>query len=277
MPTIFRIPVRKETRLSGLAIAYNDFMSTLSDQSSDPIKQQRDDRFVTTRWSMVAKAGDVQNVESEQVLADLCQHYWFPLYAYARRRMYREKARDMTQEFFWVLLDKNYLESADQNKGRFRAFLSTAFKRFLANQFDRANTVKRGGNIQKLSFDFESADSRYSIQPVDDLTPDKVFERQWVLTLLENVVERMRDYYQSKGAEHLQRFEILKPMIVGETGADYQDLAEQLSLPSATLRVQVHRMRERYRELLRAEVAGTVASEEEVDDEIRRMFELMGD
>jgi DNA-directed RNA polymerase specialized sigma24 family protein len=234
------------------------------------------DHFVTTQWSLVAQAGNLDDDQSRDALQVLCQNYWFPLYAFARRRMDSEKARDMTQEFFCVLLDKNYLESADQQKGRFRAFLLTAFKRFLANQHDRENTIKRGGHVLKLSLDFDSADSRYSLQPVDDLTPDKVFERQWVLTLLENVMDRMREYYTAKSDEHLKRFEILKPMIIGEAGADYAELSKQLGPSVDTLRVQVHRMRGKYQEMLRAEIAGTVASQEEVDDEIQRLFELMG-
>lgn len=234
------------------------------------------DQFVTTRWSLVAQAGNLDEDQSRAALQVLCQSYWFPLYAYARRRMDAEQAQDMTQEFYCVLLDKNYLESADQQKGRFRAFLLTAFKHFLANQHDRENTIKRGGRVSKLSLDFDSANSRYSLQPVDDLTPDKVFERQWVLTLLENVMDQIRDYYANKGDDHLQRFEILKPMIIGETGANYAELGKQLGSSAETLRVQVHRMRGKYQETLRAEIAGTVANQAEVDDEIQRLFELMG-
>jgi RNA polymerase sigma factor (sigma-70 family) len=244
-------------------------------KSLTPSHRSRD-HFVTTQWSLVAQAGNLDDDQSRDALQVLCQNYWFPLYAYALRRMDAEEARDMTQEFFCVLLDKNYLQSADQEKGRFRAFLLTAFKRFLANQYDRENTIRRGGRVSKLSLDFDSADSRYSLQPVDDLTPDKVFERQWVLTLLENVMDRMREYYAAKGGEHLQRFEILKPMIIGEMGANYAELSNQLGVSAETLRVQVHRMRGKYQEMLRAEIAGTVASHEEVDDEIQRLFELMG-
>lgn len=238
--------------------------------------QRSCDHFVTTHWSLVAQAGKIDAVQSREALQLLCQSYWFPLYAYARRRMDTEKARDMTQEFFCVLLDKNYLQSAEQEKGRFRAFLLTAFKRFLANQYDRENAIKRGGRVSILSLDFDYADSRYSLQPVDSLTPDKVFERQWVLTLLENVMDRMREYYSAKSADHLNRFESLKPMIIGEADAEYSQWSEKLGVSADTLRVQVHRMRNKYQETLRAEIAGTVASSEEVDDEIQRLFELMG-
>lgn len=234
------------------------------------------DQFITTQWSLVAQAGNLNDEQSRDALQVLCQNYWYPLYAYARRRMDSEKAKDMTQEFFCVLLDKNYLESVDQQKGRFRAFLLTAFKRFMANQHDRENTIKRGGRVVKLSLDFDSADSRYSLQPVDDLTPEKVFQRQWVLTLLENVMDRMREYYAAKGDEHLKRFETLKPTIIGEQGTDYAELSQELGASAETLRVQVHRMRQKYQETLRAEIAGTVASQEEVDDEIQRLFDLMG-
>ena len=234
------------------------------------------DRFVTTQWSIVSRAGNLAHKQSHDALQDLCQNYWFPLYAYARRRMDSEKAKDLTQEFFYVLLEKNYLESADRQKGRFRAFLLTAFKRFMANQYDRENAIKRGGHLVKLSLDFDSADSRYSLQPVDNLTPDKVFERQWVLTLLENVMNRLREYYAAKGEDHLKRFEALKPMIMGEAGLDYASLSSQLDASPDTLRVQVHRMRNNYQEALRNEIAETVASHEEVEDEIKRLFELMG-
>lgn len=239
-------------------------------------RKQNGDHFATTQWSIVAQAGDFDDQHSRDALQVLCQSYWFPLYAYARRRMDAEKSKDMTQEFFCVLLDKNYLESADKQKGQFRAFLLTAFKRFLANQHDRENTIKRGGKILKLSLDFESADSRYSLHPVEDATPDKVFERQWVLTLLENVMDRMREYYQSKGEQQLRRFESLKPMIIGETDLSYAELGEQLDASIESLRVQVHRMRQKYQSTLRSEIAATIADNEDVDDEIRRLFELMG-
>jgi len=227
-------------------------------------------QFHTTRWSVVARAGE----KCERALNDLCSDYWRPLYAYARKRMELERAQDMTQEFFSVLLEKNYVHVADAKRGRFRSFLLTAFKNFLANQHDYEQAIKRGGKLRKLSLDFSSADSSTAIVPTDGLTPEKIFERHWVVTLLENVMARTTAYYSDKGDIHLQRFETLKNHVLGKPDANYAQLATELEMTPDALRVLVHRMRQKYRDLLRAEIAGTVASEDEIDDEIKKLFSI---
>ena len=234
-------------------------------------KNQRPDNFHTTRWSLVERAGK----ECDRALESLCCSYWYPLYAYASRRMGREEAQDVTQAFFAVLLEKNYVESADQTKGKFRAFLLTAFKRFLANQHDREQAIKRGGGVRKLSLEFESADSNCNFQPTDDLTPEKVFERQWVLTLLENVIRRLAEDFEAKGSESLRRFELLKHHMLGDPAADYATAGEELGMKPEAVRVFVHRMRQKYQATLRDEIAGTVGSEADVDEEIRKLFEVL--
>ena len=219
------------------------------------------------------KASD--ETESHTALQHLCTNYWFPLYAYARRRMDHEKAKDLTQEFFYVLLAKKRLSAADPNRGKFRAFLITSFKNFLSNEADKENAIKRGGAVDTLSLDFETADSKYLARPADDLTPDKVFERQWVLTLLNNVMTRLSEYYKAKGEKHHENFEKLKPTIIGQALENSAELAQQMGISSEAVRVQVHRMRLKYRELLRFEIGETVADPSEIDQEIVRLFQVL--
>ena len=238
---------------------------------TETAQKPNNDGFHTTRWSLVERAGK----DCDRALASLCEGYWYPLYAYASRRMDRDAAQDATQAFFAVLLEKNYVESADQTKGKFRAFLLTAFKRFLANRHDHEQAKKRGGGIRKFSLDFESADSSCSFQPTDDMTPEKVFERQWVLTLLQNVIERLKEHYTQKGPDVLKRFEMLKHHMLGEPVSDYATVGDELGMKPEAVRVHVHRMRQRYREALRNEVASTIDSEADIDDEIRKLFETL--
>ena len=243
---------------------YNQAMTELSQNSQS-------DNFHTTRWSLVEQAGN----ECERALESLCSSYWYPLYAYASRRMDRDAAQDATQAFFAILLEKNYVESADQTKGKFRAFLLTAFKRFLSNRRDHEQALKRGGGVRKLSLDFESAESGCSFQPADDMTPEKVFERQWVLTLLQNVIERLKEYYTQKSPDALKRFELLKHHMLGEPVSDYATVSKELGMKPEAVRVHVHRMRQKYRDTLREEVASTVEDEADIADEIRKLFEIL--
>lgn len=256
---------RPPDKPNSVRIAYNQVMMEFE-------RNPKSGQFHTTRWSIVERAGN----ECDRALESLCSAYWYPLYAYACRRMGREAAQDATQAFFAKLLEKNYVESADQGKGKFRAFLITAFKRFLANQYDREQAIKRGGGVKQFSLDFDQADSSASFQPEDDLTPEKVFERQWVVTLLEQVMDATEAHYRSKGAESLKRFELLKSNMLGEPIADYSTIGSELGISAEALRVQVHRMRSKYREILRSEVAGTVGNEADIDEEIKRLFEVLG-
>lgn len=229
------------------------------------------DNFHTTRWSLVEQAGN----ECDRALESLCSSYWYPLYAYASHRMDRDDAQDATQAFFAVLLEKNYVEAADQSKGKFRAFLLTAFKRFLANRYDHDQAIKRGGGVRKLSLNFENEDSNCSFEPADSLTPEKVFERQWVLTLLQNVIERLKEYYTRKGPDALKRFELLKHHMLGEPVSAYATISDELGMKPEAVRVYVHRMRQKYRNTLRDEVASTVDDEANIDEEIEKLFEIL--
>ncbi len=215
---------------------------------------------------MVLEAGQRSSPGAEGALARLCEIYWYPLYAYVRRRGRPvEDAKDATQAFFAHLLEKGSLGAADAQRGRFRSFLLTALKNFLADQYDRQQTLKRGGGVSSLSLDFDSGEARYQFEPADDWTPEKVFERRWALTLLEQVVVRLRDEYHDKGKGQL--FDACKGHLTG-SGPSYSDLARLLEMSEGSLRVAVSRMRGRYRELLKQEVAATLADPEIANDEL---------
>lgn len=224
--------------------------------------------FATTRWSVVVSAGHQSSPDAESALETLCRTYWYPLYAFARRRgCSPEDAADLTQEFFSRLLQKEYLQAADQEKGRFRSFLLTMFKRFLSKERDRAHAQKRGGGRAKLSIDVAAGEQRYGYEPVDEWTPEALFERRWALTLLEQVIERLRADYEAKGKGRL--FELCKPFLTGAgAGPPQEDIARELDMNETALRVAVHRLRERYRDMLRHEVSQTIAEPDAVEDEL---------
>jgi RNA polymerase sigma-70 factor (ECF subfamily) len=229
-------------------------------------------RFASTRWSLVVAAGQRDLPESQEALASLCRLYWYPLYAYARRRLPRpEDAQDLTQEFFAWLLAGNCLQRADRSRGRFRSFLLAAFQHFLAHERERASAQKRGGGRKVLSLDFLSGERRYQCEPGHEATPETLYERGWALTLLEETLARLREEQVVAGKERL--FERLKGTL---TGADavrpYAELAAELGMSAEAVKVAAHRLRRRYGELLRAEIAQTVTTPEEIDDELRDLF-----
>jgi RNA polymerase sigma factor (sigma-70 family) len=226
--------------------------------------------FAATRWTMVlAAAGGQPSPRAAEAMAELCRDYWYPLYAYIRRRGHEtHEAEDLTQEFFLRLLAKKSLAGVSPEKGKFRAFLLAALKHFLANEWDRAQTQKRGGGNSVFSLNAPAADTRYRLEPVDELTPERLFERQWALTVLDRVLARLQA--ESAVREGRQAvFEQLKPFLTG-TGASagYALVAVELGMTAGAVKVSVHRLRRRYRELLREEIAQTVASPEEIDEEI---------
>ena len=231
--------------------------------------------FATTRWSLVLAAGRDSSPAASAALATLCERYWYPLYAYVRRRVADvHEARDLTQEFFVRLLEKSVLDRATPERGRFRSFLLTSFKNFLTNEWDRARSKKRGGAIELLSLDFDAGESRLSLEPSHELTPERVYERQWTLTLLEATVTRLQAEYAA--ANKTRQFEALKDTLTGDRErVDFAVIAEQLGLSVDAARQAAHRLRKRYRELLREEVAQTVAEPAEIDEEIRRLFESL--
>jgi RNA polymerase sigma factor (sigma-70 family) len=227
--------------------------------------------FATTRWSVVLAAGNRASPDADAAIEALCRTYWYPLYAYSRRRGdTREQAQDLTQEFFLRLLDRNDLQSADPQRGRFRAFLLTVFKHFLAHERERQQAQKRGGDVRHFSIDAESGEERYRQEPTDRWTPETLYERRWALTLLDRVLTRLREEYASRDKADL--FEQCQPCLTGAADAPaYAELAERLAMSEPAVRVAVHRLRQRYRELLRAEVAQTVGHPDDVEAELQHL------
>ncbi len=229
-------------------------------------------RFASTHWSVVAAAGRKESPEAAAALAVLCQAYWYPLYAYARRRLARaDDARDLTQEFFARLLEKDYLQAADARRGKFRSFLLTAFQHFLAKEHARSTAQKRGGHRRHLSLEFQDGEHRYRHEPDDPATPETLYERRWALTLLEQALARLRRELAASGKERL--FEALKGTLTGDgTGEPYERIGRELGVSESAVKTAAHRLRRRYQELLRDEVARTVTAPEEVEDELRDLF-----
>jgi RNA polymerase sigma-70 factor (ECF subfamily) len=229
-------------------------------------------RFATTRWSIVAAAGRGASPEAREALATLCRTYWYPLYAYARRQLPRaEDAQDLTQEFFARLLEKEYLQAADPRRGKFRSFLLTAFQRFLVKDRHRSAAQKRGGGRPILPLDFREGERLYQHEPADPDSPEALYERHWALRLLEQTLTRLREEFAAAGKQPL--FEALKGTLTGEdVVAPYAHIAGALGLSEQAVKVAVHRLRRRYAELIRAEIAQTVASPEDVEDELRDLF-----
>ena len=231
--------------------------------------------FVTTHWSVVVTAGRSDTPRAQAALERLCQSYWFPLYAYARRRGQSvEDAQDLTQEFFARVLEHHWLAKADQAKGRFRTFLLTAMERFMANEWDKARALKRGGGQWNVPIQLDTAETRYGVEPVDTRTPEQAFEYRWAVALLDEVVKQLEAEFRK--TDQAVMFAALKPCLVGDRASQpYAKLAAGLGLEEGTVKVAVHRLRQRYRELLRAEIANTVASAAEVDAEMRHLFNVL--
>jgi RNA polymerase sigma-70 factor (ECF subfamily) len=231
--------------------------------------------FATTRWSVVVSAGRNLSPDSKRALASLCEAYWYPLYAYVRRRVPDvNEAQDLTQAFFAELLEKNYLSDATPDRGRFRAFLLTALKHFLSKQWDKAKAQKRGGGRAPLSLDFHSADSSLRIDRAAGLTPEQLYDQQWAIALLRQIMDRLAAEFEHNGKAEL--FAELKGFLIGDhAGTSYAQAATRLNLTEAAAKKAASRMRKRYRELLREEIAQTVAGPDEVEDEIRSLFAVL--
>ena len=233
-------------------------------------------RFPTTRWTLVVAAGDPQRKDARSALVSLCENYWYPLYAYLRRRGYApDQAQDLTQEFFMRVLEGRYLDRADPEKGRFRSFILTSLKFFVADEQDRQRAQKRGGGAV-VSFEFssgESGEERYQREPGHYETPDRIFERRWALSMLERVMERLRDEFVQHGRP--ENFERMKVFLLGQSEAPYADLAREMNTSEGALKVAIHRLRKRYRELFRQEIADTVADPAEVESELRYLAAVL--
>jgi RNA polymerase sigma-70 factor (ECF subfamily) len=241
-----------------------------------PAGDQPGQRFVfaTTHWSVVLAAGRSDIPQARDALEKLCQTYWYPLYAYVRRRGYSPAdAEDLTQQFFAWLLERDWLGGADQQRGRFRSFLLTSFSNFLANEWDKARTQKRGGG-RVVSLQRDEAEIRCTREPVDNLTPEQSYEWRWALTLLDQVMNRLSAEFARDGKAEL--FEVLKPCLLGErTAQPYAALASKLAMTEGSMKVAVYRLRQRYRQLLRDEIANTVATPEEVEEELRYLSAVL--
>jgi RNA polymerase sigma factor (sigma-70 family) len=224
-------------------------------------------QFPTTRWSVVVAAGDPHPKEARSALVSLCEHYWYPLYAYLRRRGYpSDQAQDLTQEFFVRVLEGRYLDRADPEKGRFRSFILTSLKFFVADEADRDRARKRGGGMV-VPLEFSSGEERYQREPAHDETPERIFERRWALSLLDRVIEKLREEFVHHGRP--EHFERLKIFLLGQSDAPYAALAREMNTSEGALKVAIHRLRKRYRELFRQEIADTVADPAEVESELR--------
>jgi RNA polymerase sigma-70 factor (ECF subfamily) len=230
------------------------------------------DVFATTHWTVVLAAGGHRSPQADRALEELCRAYWFPLYAYIRRRGHtKEDAEDLTQAFFTKLLAKNFLAGLESEKGKFRAFLLASLKHFLANEWDKSQRQKRGGGETPLSLDWQTADTQFQVAATNAPGPDQAFDREWAVTLLAKVIGRLQKECEAEGKAKL--FEQLKIFLTAGKGElSHAEAAHQLGMDETAVRVAVHRLRKRYRILLRAEIAQTLADPAMVDEEMRALF-----
>ena len=246
-----------------------------SEHSSQP-SSAPGDIFATTHWTVVLAAGRRHTPQSDAALEELCRTDWFPLYAYVRRRGHtKEDAEDLTQAFFARLLEKNFLAGVDNEKGKFRAFLLAALKHFLANEWDKSQAQKRGGGSLPLSLDWQTADTKFQVAATSEPSPDQAFDREWALALLAKVIERLESECAAEGKAKI--FAQLKRFLTAGTGGAAQsEVAKTLGLEEGAARVAIHRLRKRYRQLLREEISQTLADPAQVDEEMRALFGAFG-
>jgi RNA polymerase sigma-70 factor (ECF subfamily) len=244
--------------------------------SDAPSSSTPGDVFATTHWTVVLAAGARHTPQSDGALEELCRTYWFPLYAYVRRRGHaRADAEDSVQAFFARFLEKNYLAGLNTERGRFRAFLLAALKHFLANERDRAQAQKRGGGRAPLSLDWETADTQFQVAATNEPSPDRAFDREWALALLAKVIGRLQAECAADG--RLKLFDRLKMFLTSGKGESTQaEVAKSLNMEEGAVRVAIHRLRKRYRVLLREEISQTLADESQVDSEMRALFGAFG-
>ena len=244
----------------------------MTSENSTPASTAPGDVFATTHWTVVLAAGQRNTPQSNSALEELCRTYWFPLYAYVRRHGHtKEDAEDLTQAFFARFLAKNYLEDLSAERGRFRAFLLASLKHFLTNEWKKSQRLKRGGGEVPLSLDWQTADTKFQVAATNEPSPDKVFDREWALALLSKVIERLQKECESDGKAKL--FAQLKIFLTaGKDGTAQAEVAKALGMEEGAVRVAIHRLRKRYRDLLRDEIAQTLADASDVDEEMRALF-----
>jgi RNA polymerase sigma factor (sigma-70 family) len=224
---------------------------------------------------VVLAAANADTAEAQAALERLCRTYWYPLYAYARRRGQPvEDAQDLTQAFFERLLERHWVGDADRERGRFRSFLLTAMNRFMCDEWDKLRAQKRGGGVKHIPLQLDEAETRYGCEPADDRTPEQYFERRWALTLLDTVLQRLRAEYERDGKGDL--FAVLNSTLAGgRESQPYAKLAAQVGLSEGAVKVAVHRLRKRYRHMLRTEIAETMAEGADVDEELHHLFAVL--
>jgi RNA polymerase sigma-70 factor (ECF subfamily) len=232
--------------------------------------------FATTHWSVVLSAQDSHGSRSRQALESLCRTYWYPLYSFARRAGHSPPdAEDLTKGFFARLLEKDYLKAAASDKGRFRTFLLVAIKRYMANEWDRQHAQKRGGFAAVVPIDQDLAETRFASELTHHLSPDVLFERQWAMTLLDRTMTQLQQEYAASGRAEL--FDCLRRCLAkDESALPYTEIASRLKVTEASIKMAVHRLRVRYREILQHEIAQTVSTHEEIEEEIRHLFSAFG-
>ena len=231
--------------------------------------------FATTHWSVVLAAGQSTDTQASAALEQLCRTYWYPLYAFIRRQGYGvDDAQDLTQGFFSHILSRRFLERASREKGKFRSFMLGSLRFFLADELAKLQAQKRGGGQTMVFLDAHSAEERYRMEPVELMNAEKLFERRWAVTLLDRVLERLEKEFSEAGKSRL--FERLREFLLGDRApATYQETANTLGMTEGAVKVAVHRMRQRYRELFQDEIAQTVADPAEIEGEVRHVFAVL--
>ncbi|MGA8478462.1 MAG: hypothetical protein WB696_10935, partial [Chthoniobacterales bacterium] len=243
---------------------------------NDTLAPDKPARFQTTRWSVVLRAAQSQLPDSHAALADLYRIYWYPLYAFVRRRGYNpEDAQDLTQGFFFTMLERKSLRQVGRTRGKFRSFLLASLKNYLSDQFDRTNSIKRGGHVEFVALDFGGGEERYRDDQVDSLTAEKVFDARWAMTLLNSTIERLRKEYAAQGKTKI--IDVLQPFLDPncEKPSSYKKASDTLKTSLAGVKSRIYRLRKRHNELLREEIARTVADQRAVNEEIHALCEAL--
>lgn len=231
--------------------------------------------FETTLWSVVARAQQ-NDAESGPALERLCRAYWYPLYAYVRRRGFSpHDAQDLTQEFFARLLARDALRNVSPDKGRFRSFLLASLKHFMSDEWDRARALKRGGGAPPISLDGMDPEARYQYEPAEESSAEKIYDRRWAMTLIGQALARLEREYGAEGKQAL--FEALQTCLQSDrNGGSHREIGARLGMTEGAVKVAAHRLRRRYRDLLRAEIAQTVCAHADIEAELQDLFAALG-
>lgn len=255
----------------------SDNTSLPSPASGPGPQDQSPAHFVTTLWNVVLVAGGNSSPESAAALETLCRTYWYPIYAFLRRQgRTPHDSQDLTQAFFARLLEKHGLGKVSPEKGKFRSFLLASLKNFVADEWDKLQAKKRGGGQITISLDAQSAEDRYAAEPVERLDPEKIYERRWAMTILDEVMAQLQATYAARGRQNT--FDALHPFLLDRRNdASYAQVGKSLNMTERAVKTEVYRMRQRWRDLLRDEIAKTLSAPDEMDEEMRHLFRAIGD